>query len=147
MKPFSHFRLFHWVFVLVFLAVYFSGDDGDLLHIWLGYSLVALVAVRLVIALIRIKGFPALWPILRLGAVSTTVSRMLVLALLLFANATLTTGLLMPMTTKRSDLATKTGCSPANSKSCMRSPLIPRWFLQPSISDSCWRSAAGSPST
>lgn len=95
MKPFSRFRLFHWVFVLVFLAVYFSGDDGDLLHIWLGYSLVALVAVRLVMALIRIKGFPALWPIFRLGAVSTTVSRVLVMALFLSASATLMTGLLM----------------------------------------------------
>ena len=114
MKPFSRFRLFHGVFALVFLAVYFSGDDGDLLHIWLGYSLVALIAVRLVMALIRIKGFPALWPIVRLGAVSTTVSRMLVLALLLSASATLTTGLLMVDNARILGIATPSSIAPAH---------------------------------
>lgn len=114
MKPFSRFRLFHGVFALVFLAVYFSGDDGDLLHVWLGYGLAALVAVRLVMALIRIKGFPALWPILRLGAVSTTVSRVLVLALLLSASATLTTGLLMVDNARILGIATPSSIAPAH---------------------------------
>ena len=95
MNPFNRFRLFHMLFVIGFLAVYFSGDDGDLLHVWLGYGLVVLVAVRLLLALIRVKGFPALWPTFRSGAVSITVSRVLVIVLLLSASATLTTGLIM----------------------------------------------------
>lgn len=95
MNPFNRFRLFHALFVIGFLAVYFSGDDGDLLHVWLGYGLVVLVAIRLLLALIRIKGFPALWPTFRSGAISITVSRVLVIALYLSASATLTTGLIM----------------------------------------------------
>ncbi len=95
MNPFNRFRLLHGLFVIGFLAVYFSGDDGDLLHVWLGYGLVVLVAVRLLLALIRVKGFPALWPTFRPGAVSITVSRVLVIALFVSASATLTTGLLM----------------------------------------------------
>ena len=62
MNPFNRFRPLHGLFVIGFLAVYFSGDDGDLLHVWLGYGLVVLVAVRLLLALSRVKGFPALWP-------------------------------------------------------------------------------------
>lgn len=95
MNPFNRFRLLHGLFIIGFLAVYFSGDDGDLLHVWLGYGLVVLVAVRLLLALIRVKGFPALWPTFRPGAVSITVSRVLVIALFVSASATLTTGLLM----------------------------------------------------
>jgi hypothetical protein len=95
MNPFNRFRLFHALFVIGFLAVYFSGDDGDLLHVWLGYGLVVLVAIRLLLALIRVKGFPALWPTFRSGAVSITVNRVLVIALFLSASATLTTGLIM----------------------------------------------------
>ena len=95
MNLFNRFRLFHGLFVLVFLAVYFSGDDGDLLHIGLGYGLVALVTIRLLLAFIRVKGFPALWPAFRSGAVAITVSRVLVIALFLSASATLTTGLIM----------------------------------------------------
>ena len=116
MKPFSRFRLFHWVFVLVFLAVYFSGDDGDLPHIWLGYSLVTLVAVRLVMALIRIKGFPTLWPTFRLGAVSTTVSRVLVMALFLSASATVMTGLLMVDNAWILGMATTSWIAPAHAQ-------------------------------
>lgn len=95
MNPFNRFRLFHALFALTFLAVYFSGDDGELLHIWLGYGLVILIAIRLLLALIRIKGFPPLWPNFRSGAVAVTVSRILVVALFLSASATLATGLTM----------------------------------------------------
>ena len=95
MNPFNRFRLFHGLFVVGFLAVYCSGDDGDLLHLWLGYGLVVLVAIRLLLAWIRVKGFPTLWPAFRSGAISITVSRVLVIALFLSASATLTTGLLM----------------------------------------------------
>ncbi|MBZ4192747.1 MAG: cytochrome B [Candidatus Contendobacter sp.] len=95
MNPFNRFRLFHALFVAGFLAVYFSGDDGDLLHVWLGYGLVVLVAIRLALALIRVKGFPALRPVFRSGAISIMVSRVLVIAPYLSASATLTTGLIM----------------------------------------------------
>ena len=94
MNPFNRFRLFHGVAVIGFLAVYFSGDDGDLLHIWLGYSRRPF-ALRLLLAFIRVKGFPAWWPVFRSGAVAITISRVLVMALFLSASATLTTGLLM----------------------------------------------------
>jgi 3-ketosteroid 9alpha-monooxygenase subunit B len=95
MNPFNRFRLFHGLFVLGFLAVYFSGDDGELLHLWLGYGLVVLVAIRLLLALIRVKGFPTLWPAFRSGAVSITVSRLLVIALFLSVSITVATGLTM----------------------------------------------------
>lgn len=113
MNPFNRFRLFHGLFVIGFLAVYFSGDDGDLLHIWLGYSLVALVALRLLLALIRVKGFPAWWPVFRSGAVSITISRVLVMALFLSASATLTTGLLMVNHSRVWGLAAAQAITPA----------------------------------
>ncbi|MFZ1642302.1 MAG: cytochrome b/b6 domain-containing protein [Candidatus Contendobacter sp.] len=113
MKPFSWFRLFHWLFVLVLAAVYLSGDDGELLHIWLGYGLVVLVAVRLLLALIRVKGFPVLWPAFRSGAASITVSRLLVIALFLSASATLTTGLIMVDHSRVLGLAAAQAITPA----------------------------------
>jgi 3-ketosteroid 9alpha-monooxygenase subunit B len=96
------------------LAVYFSGDEGDLLHIWLGYDLIALIAVRLVVALIQVKGFPTLWPALGSGvAVSATVSRSLVIALFLSTSATLTTGLLMVDNARILGIATTSWIAPA----------------------------------
>jgi len=95
MNPLNRFRLFHALFVLGFLAVYFSGDDGDPLHVWLGYGLVVLLTARLVVALSRVKGFPALWPVFRTHAVPITVSRLLVMALFLAASVTVVTGLIM----------------------------------------------------
>lgn len=114
MKPFHRIRWFHLLFVLAFLAAYFTGDEGGLPHAWLGYGLVALIVVRLVVALIRVKGFPTLWPALGSGvAVPATVSRLLVIALFLSASATLTTGLLMVDNARILGIATTSWIAPA----------------------------------
>ncbi|NDV11214.1 2Fe-2S iron-sulfur cluster-binding protein [Crenobacter caeni] len=62
MKPFSRFRLYHWLLAIAFGAAYLTGDDAELAHVWLGYGLIALLAVRLVLAIARSRGFPALLP-------------------------------------------------------------------------------------
>jgi len=59
---FNRFRLFHWLLAGFFVAVYLTGDDAELLHVWLGYGLVGLLLARLVIALLRPRGFPRLLP-------------------------------------------------------------------------------------
>lgn len=113
MKPFNRLRLFHGLFVLTFLAVYFSGDDGELLHIWLGYGLVALIAIRLLLALIRAKGFPTLWPSFRTAA-PITASRLLVMGLFLSAGITLATGLMMVDNARILGVATTAWIAPAH---------------------------------
>ena len=62
MAAFNRFRLFHWLLAGFFLGVYLSGDDAELLHIWLGYGLVALLMWRLLIVPLRLRGFPKLLP-------------------------------------------------------------------------------------
>ena len=62
MVAFNRFRLFHWLLAGLFVAVYLSGDDAELLHIWLGYGLAALLFLRLLIAALRLRGFPRLTP-------------------------------------------------------------------------------------
>ncbi len=62
MAAFKRFRLFHWLLAGFFVAVYLSGDDAELLHVWLGYGLVALLVLRLLIAPLRPRGFPRLLP-------------------------------------------------------------------------------------
>jgi len=59
---YNRFRLFHWLLAGFFLAVYLTGDDGESLHIWLGYGLVALLVWRLLIEPLRLRGFPRLLP-------------------------------------------------------------------------------------
>ena len=49
MAAFKRFRLFHWLLAGFFVAVYLSGDDAELLHVWLGYGLVALLVLRLLV--------------------------------------------------------------------------------------------------
>ena len=39
-------RLFHWSLVTLFAIAYFSGDQWDTLHDWVGYAIVALVILR-----------------------------------------------------------------------------------------------------
>lgn len=41
-------RIFHWSLVLLFAVSYVTGDDDSMLHIYSGYGIAALVAVRLV---------------------------------------------------------------------------------------------------
>ncbi|MFZ1324648.1 MAG: hypothetical protein WAT67_01250 [Candidatus Contendobacter sp.] len=42
------------------LLAYFTGDEGERLHVWLGYSLVAFLVIRLLTTLVEVKGFPPL---------------------------------------------------------------------------------------
>lgn len=116
MNPFNRFRLFHALFVSVFLAAYLSGDDGDLPHIWLGYGLIVVVVVRLLLALIRVKGFPAPWSAFRSGAMAVTVSRLLVITLLLSASVTVATGLTMVDNARVLGLATARTIAPAHAE-------------------------------
>jgi 3-ketosteroid 9alpha-monooxygenase subunit B len=95
MNPFHRVRRFHGLFVLAYLAAYFSGDEGALLHVWLGYGLVAFLVARLIVARARVKGFPALWPSFRSGMTVTAASRAVVVALLLSVGVTLAAGLAM----------------------------------------------------
>ena len=62
MAVFTRLRLFHWLLAGFFLAAYLSGDGAELLHVWLGYGLVGLLLVRLLIAPLRLRGFPRLLP-------------------------------------------------------------------------------------
>ncbi|MCF7201660.1 2Fe-2S iron-sulfur cluster-binding protein [Pseudomonas oligotrophica] len=62
MAVFNRFRLFHWLLAGFFVAVYLTGDDAELLHVWLGYGLAGLLLARLLIALLRPRGFPRLLP-------------------------------------------------------------------------------------
>lgn len=41
-------RIFHWSLVIVFFVAYLTEDDLLLLHVWAGYTVLALLAFRLV---------------------------------------------------------------------------------------------------
>jgi cytochrome b len=41
-------RVFHWSLVAVFTIAYLSGDEWQPLHVWAGYAVAALLAIRLV---------------------------------------------------------------------------------------------------
>ena len=41
-------RLFHWLVVIGFMANMFVAEEGKLVHRWIGYGILALIAVRLV---------------------------------------------------------------------------------------------------
>lgn len=97
MLPFTRFRLLHWSLVIVFLVAYLTGDDGELLHVWTGYALIALLVVRLLVSLSGAAGFSPLIPrraTLR-ARNATTASRALVLALVLGIIGTSVSGVLM----------------------------------------------------
>ena len=59
---FNRFRLFHWLFATLFLVAYLTGDDGELLHVWLGYGLILVLALRFMLAPFKPRGFPKLAP-------------------------------------------------------------------------------------
>jgi cytochrome b len=48
-------RVFHWSLVVMFFVAYFSGDDEDVLHVYAGYGVLALVAFRIAWGLIGTK--------------------------------------------------------------------------------------------
>lgn len=41
-------RVFHWTLVVLFFVAYFTGDEEDVLHVYAGYGVLALVAFRIV---------------------------------------------------------------------------------------------------
>src|SRR5512139_1315947 len=41
-------RVFHWSLVILFFVAYFTGDDEDMLHVYAGYGVLALVVFRIV---------------------------------------------------------------------------------------------------
>ena len=62
MKPFTRFRVLHWLLAGSCLAAYLTGEEGELLHVWLGYLGVLAFAVRLLVWVTGTKGFPSLLP-------------------------------------------------------------------------------------
>jgi len=64
-NAFKRFKYFHWLLAGFFAAVYLTGDDFESVHIWLGYGLLLLLSLRLLLAPLRLRGFPRLAPPLR----------------------------------------------------------------------------------
>ena len=62
MAAFKRLRVFHWLLAGLFAGAWLSGDDGELLHVWLGYGLLAVLLVRPLLGLLRVRGFAALLP-------------------------------------------------------------------------------------
>lgn len=62
MTPINRLRSLHWLLAFSFLAAYLTGDDGELLHVYLGYAGLALLATRLIFTLRGPRGFPPLLP-------------------------------------------------------------------------------------
>jgi 3-ketosteroid 9alpha-monooxygenase subunit B len=62
MTPFNRMRLLHWLVAASFLLGYLSGDEGGLLHVWLGYALIAVLLLRWLAHLAKTRGFPPLLP-------------------------------------------------------------------------------------
>jgi cytochrome b len=40
-------RVFHWSLVLLFAIAFLTGDDIEWMHLWAGYAIAALVALRI----------------------------------------------------------------------------------------------------
>lgn len=62
MTPINRLRSLHWLLAFSCIAAYLSGDDGELLHVYLGYIGLALLILRLVFSLRGPRGFPPLLP-------------------------------------------------------------------------------------
>lgn len=45
-------RILHWALVILFAAAFISGDDRPRVHLWAGYGVLAIVAVRIVWGLV-----------------------------------------------------------------------------------------------
>lgn len=62
MSLFNRFRFLHWLLAGSFLLAYVTSEEAGLLHAWLGYAVVALVALRVVLWIVRLRGLPPLLP-------------------------------------------------------------------------------------
>lgn len=62
MNAFSRFRLYHWLLAALFVLAYLTGDDAGLLHLWLGYGLIAVLVWRVFALLFNLRGYPGLLP-------------------------------------------------------------------------------------
>ena len=62
MNAFHRFRVYHWLLAGLFILAYLTGDDAGLLHLWLGYGLIAVLAWRLLAMLLRLRGYPDMLP-------------------------------------------------------------------------------------
>lgn len=111
MQLFNRFRLVHWLIASFFIAAFVTGEDAGQGHVWLGYGLIAAVLIRLLCALLKIKGFVPLLPQLRQWQArsKTLLSRILVIALLIGISGASVTGLMMVDNSKNLNL---TGTSP-----------------------------------
>lgn len=48
-------RVFHWSLVVLFFVAYFTGDEEDVIHVYAGYGVLALVAFRVVWGIVGTK--------------------------------------------------------------------------------------------
>jgi 3-ketosteroid 9alpha-monooxygenase subunit B len=94
-NAFKRFKYFHWLLAGFFAAVYLTGDDLESVHIWLGYGLLVLLSLRLLLAPLKLRGFPRLAPPLREWRKPrwTGVSTWLTFAMLLSFSLAVITGL------------------------------------------------------
>jgi cytochrome b len=51
------YRLFHLGFALLAIAAYLSAEELGLIHAWLGYAIAAALGLRLILGLLRQRGF------------------------------------------------------------------------------------------
>lgn len=97
MSAFSRFRAYHWLLATLFGLAYLTGESAGLLHVWLGYGLIAVLGFRLVVAGLRTRGFPALWPTRTLlrDPLRALSGKVLTSTLVLICGAILASGVIM----------------------------------------------------
>ncbi len=97
MSLFNRFRLLHWLLAGSFLLAYVTAEEEGLLHAWLGYAVIAVVALRVVLWIVRLRGLPPLLPsttMLRQPGIGL-LGRLLTLALLAGIVGSSVTGMMM----------------------------------------------------
>lgn len=97
MSAFSRFRAYHWLLATLFGLAYLTGESAGLLHVWLGYGLMAVLGFRLIVAGLRARGFPALWPTRKSlrDPLRTLTGKVLTSSLVLLCGAILASGVVM----------------------------------------------------
>lgn len=97
MNAFSRFRLYHWLLAALFILAYLTGDDAGLLHLWLGYGLMAVLVWRVFALLFNWRGYPGLLPSRQgwLSVSGQSWGKILMLCMLALIGATSYTGITM----------------------------------------------------